>query len=279
MPGSRLPIRLLAVDLDGTILGPAGVSEGVASALHDAMAAGVTVVPATGRMYRSTVRIAVPLGLDGPAICYQGALIRALPRSGDGRGEILDHRPLPRRTTIAAIDWARRHGLDPHVNVNDELVMEVGDEGAEDYERHLGVAARFVPDLRAAVTTPVTKVLAVGPPGLPEALLPAARAAFPRRAQVTVSHPEYLEWTARGVHKGAAVRRVARRLRVPLRQTMAIGDQHNDLEMLALAGHGVAMGGAPAEVRSTARYVTARFEDDGAALAIEALVLGRGSLD
>jgi hydroxymethylpyrimidine pyrophosphatase-like HAD family hydrolase len=60
---------------------------------------------------------------------------------------------------------------------------------------------------------------------------------------------------------------------------MAIGDQHNDLEMLALAGHGVAMGGAPPEVRSTARYVTSRFEDDGAALAIESLVLGRGSLD
>ena len=275
----RLPIRLLAVDLDGTILGPTGVSGRVADALGAATERGVTVVPATGRMYRSTVRVTAPLRLPGPAICYQGALVRALPERDGRPGAVLDHRPLTRRAAVAAIDWARAHGLDPHVNADDELVMEIGDEGADDYERHLGVAARFVRDLRAAVMTPVTKVLAVGPPGLPEAVLAAAREAFARRAQVTVSHPEYLEWTAQGVHKGAALRRLAQRLRLPLTQAVAIGDQFNDLELLAAVGHGVAMGGAPPEVRAAARYVTARFEDDGAALAIEALVLGHGSLD
>jgi HAD superfamily hydrolase (TIGR01484 family) len=171
------------------------------------------------------------------------------------------------------------HGLDPHLNVDDELIMERGDESAADYERLSGIAARFVPDLRAAVSRAPTKVLAVGESGLPERLLEEARRHFARKAQVTVSHPEYLEWTAPGVHKGRAMRWLARRSGVPLSQVLAVGDQFNDLEMLAIAGHGVAMGGAPAPVRAAARYVTAAFEEDGAALALEALALGRGSLD
>ncbi|MGI8703549.1 MAG: HAD hydrolase family protein, partial [Candidatus Limnocylindrales bacterium] len=62
-------------------------------------------------------------------------------------------------------------------------------------------------------------------------------------------------------------------------QVMAVGDQFNDLEMLAAVGHGVAMGGAPAEVRAAARYVTASYDSDGAALAMEVLILNRGALD
>ncbi len=132
-----------------------------------------------------------------------------------------------------------------------------------------------MPDLAAAIRGPVTKVLAVGTAPLPEHWLPEARVAFDGRAQVTVSHPEYLEWNAPGVTKGRAVRWLARRLGIPLAQTMAIGDQYNDAEMLAEVGHGVAMGDSPEAVRSAARHVTATIDQDGAALAIETLVLGR----
>jgi hydroxymethylpyrimidine pyrophosphatase-like HAD family hydrolase len=93
-----------------------------------------------------------------------------------------------------------------------------------------------------------------------------------------VSDPLYLEFNAPGVSKGRALRWLARRLDIPLAQTLAIGDQHNDVEMLAEAGHSVAMAGSPDAVRQAARHVTVSLEDDGAAVAIEALVLGRGSL-
>jgi hypothetical protein len=229
-------------------------------------------------MYRSTLRFATELGVPGPLICYQGAYVRELP-SGEEPGALLYHRPMRTELAREAIDWARAHGFDPHLNVDDELVMERGDEGATDYERLSGIAARFVPDLRAEVARPPTKVLAVGPVGLPERILDAARERFAGRAQVTVSHPEYLEWTAVGVTKGRAVRWLARRRRVPLSQVLAVGDQYNDVEMLAAVGHGVAMGGAPAPVREAARYTTGSYDEEGAALALEALVLGRGSLD
>jgi hypothetical protein len=71
------------------------------------------------------------------------------------------------------------------------------------------------------------------------------------------------------------VRYLARRLRIPLGSVLAIGDQWNDLEMLAVAGHGTAMPTAPAGVQAVARYIAAPLEEEGAARMIEALALAR----
>jgi hydroxymethylpyrimidine pyrophosphatase-like HAD family hydrolase len=137
----------------------------------------------------------------------------------------------------------------------------------------MGARAELVPDLLEAITHPVTKVLAVGEPPAPVDLAPIARAHFEGRADVTISHPRFLEFIAPGVSKGRAVRWLARRLHVPLGATLAIGDQWNDLEMLSEVGHGAAMPSAPAAVRAIARYVAPPLEDEGAAQLIEQLVL------
>jgi Cof subfamily protein (haloacid dehalogenase superfamily) len=244
-------------------------------AIGAAMVRGVRVVLATGRMYRSALPHTESLDLDGPLICYQGAYIRDRPARDGSPGEVLRHLTMPADVAREAVRWAREQGLDPHVNRDDRLIMEVGDEEAPDYERNAGIGADFVPDLLAALDGPITKVLAVGPTGTPARLLAAGRTAFLERAEVTVSHPDYLEFTAPGVHKGEALTWLAGRLGVPIAATMAIGDQFNDLEMLAMAGIGVAMGGAPPEVQAAADYVTGPIEDDGAAQAIERIVLGR----
>ena len=239
-------VRLLALDLDGTILGDdLRISRRTRAAVAGAVARGVAVVLATGRMYRSALPYAALLGLPGPLICYQGAYVRDRAGRDGAIGAILRHVTMEGAAARDAIRWAREHGLDPHVNRDDRLLMEIGDEDAPDYERHSGIGAEFVPDLVAATDGPVTKVLAVGRPGLPAELLDAGRTRFAGRAEVTVSHPEYLEFMAPGVHKGAALRWLAARLGIPLAETMAVGDQHNDLEMIAAAGIGVAMGGAP----------------------------------
>ena len=102
---------------------------------------------------------------------------------------------------------------------------------------------------------------------------PIARHHFADRADVTISHPRYLEFIAPGVSKGRAVRWLARRLRIPLAATLALGDQWNDLEMLSEVGHGAAMPSAPAEVRAVARYIAPPLEEEGAAQVIEQLVL------
>jgi hydroxymethylpyrimidine pyrophosphatase-like HAD family hydrolase len=120
----------------------------------------------------------------------------------------------------------------------------------------------------------LSKVVAHAPEGHVDGVLDRARAAFAGELDVTISHPEYLEFTAPGVNKGTALRWLARRLKIPLGQVMAIGDQYNDLEMLDVAGHGVAMAGAPGPVRAVAQYEAPRCEEHGVARMIERLILG-----
>jgi hypothetical protein len=90
---------------------------------------------------------------------------------------------------------------------------------------------------------------------------------------VTVSHPHFVEFVAPGVSKGRAIRWLARRMRIPLGAVLAIGDQWNDIEMLAEVGHGTAMPTAPVEVLAAARYVAPPLVEEGVARMIEALVL------
>ncbi|HEX7430965.1 MAG TPA: HAD hydrolase family protein, partial [Candidatus Limnocylindrales bacterium] len=104
-------------------------------------------------------------------------------------------------------------------------------------------------------------------------VLDEGRAHFAGQAEVTLSHPRFLEFMAPGVSKGLGVRWLARRLRVPLSQCLAIGDQYNDLEMISEVGHGVAMPSAPAAVQAAARFVAPPVGEEGAAQMIERIAL------
>ena len=268
-------IRLLALDLDGTVLThDLRLTERTKAAVAAARASGVQVVIATGRMYRSSVRYAEMLGLADPLICYQGGYIREMPGPDGTPGELLLHRQMPADAARAAVAWSRERGLDPHLNIGDRLIIGRGPEEVPDYERMAGVGPRYVPDVLAAVDGPVTKVLAVGPPGLPDRMLAPARATFEGRMEATVSHPEYLEFMPLGVNKGTGLAFLAQRLGIPMSAVMACGDQANDIEMLRAAGLGVAMGGAPAEVKAVADEITGTVEADGVAEAIERHILG-----
>ena len=271
---ARFPIRLIAMDLDGTLVGSDLVLRPrTVAAFRAAVADGVQITIATGRMAKSARPFAEILGQTAPIIAYQGALIRAMWEPGAPLGKLLFHHPLPAAVAREALVWSAEHGLAAHVNHLERFVLPASDPRADDYSAFLGARAEIVPDLLAWVQRPVTKILAVAPAPLPTRLLPIARAYFAGRAEVTVSHPEFLEFLAPRVSKGAAVRWLARRLGIPLEQTMAIGDQFNDLEMIEGVGHGVAMPSAPPEVQATARYIAAPVGEEGAAQLVEALVL------
>ena len=276
-PDPAFPIRLIALDIDGTLIGDDHViPKRTIRAVRAATERDVAVSLVTGRMVSSAMRFARELGLSGPLIGYQGGLIRAMPPADSPRlGRLLLHTPLAADTARAVVTWTREHGLDPHVNHLERFILRSDDPRADDYSAFMGARAELVPDLIAAIEHPVTKVLAVGEPPLPLEVAALARAAFAGLADVTISHPRFLEFVAPGVSKGRAIRWLARHLRIPLAATLAIGDQWNDFEMIAEVGHGVAMPSAPPEVRAAARYVAPPLAEDGAAFMIEQLVLRR----
>jgi len=274
-PDPILPIRLVALDIDGTLVGE-DLSIGVDTrrAIRAARTSGVVVSLVTGRMVSSAMRFARELELDSPIVGYQGALIRSMPVPGSDRlGRLLVHTPMPANVAREIVVWTRQHGLDPHLNHLERFIVRADDPRADDYSLFMGSNPELAVDLIGSIDHPVTKILAAGEPPLPTGLAPVARERFAGRAAVTISHPRFLEFTAPGVSKGRAIRWLARRLGIPLGAVLAIGDQWNDIEMLAEVGHGTAMPSAPGEVLAVARYIAPPVAEEGVARMIEALVL------
>jgi hypothetical protein len=272
------PIRLIALDIDGTIVGDDLVlHERTIRAVREARRRGVRVSIVTGRMATSGMEFARRLGLTDVIVGYQGAIAREM---GDGReeplGRLLRHRPLDAATAMEIVEWTRSAGLIPHFNHLESLILPADDPRADDYSRFVGGRLMLVPSLESWLERrrTVTKVIAVGRRPAPSEAYPEAAARFAGRAEATISHPEFLEFVAPGVSKGGALRWLARRGGIPMTQVMAIGDQLNDLDMIEAAGHGVAMGNAPDEVRSVAQHVAPHVDEQGAARVIEELVLG-----
>jgi len=274
-PGAILPIRLVALDIDGTLVGEdLDIGSDTRTAIRAARKRGVIVSLVTGRMVSSAMRFARELDLDSPIVGYQGALIREMPAAGSDRlGRLLVHTPMPAETAREIVAWTREHGLDPHLNHLERLIVRIDDPRADEYGAFIGGDPELAGDLVDTIRHPITKILAAGEPPLPTDLAPLARKRFAGAAAVTISHPRFLEFTAPGVSKGRAIRWLARRLGIPLGAVLAIGDQWNDIEMLAEVGHGAAMPTAPAEVLAVARYVAPPVGEEGVARMIEALVL------
>ncbi len=284
----EFPVRMVALDIDGTLVGEdLQLGARTRAAIAGAVARGVLVTLATGRMPSSAVVFANVLGLTSPLVGHQGAVIRSMPRRREtlqsappvtpaarGRvGRVLHHAPLTAAAAREAVLWCRANGFDPHLNDLERIVVWAGDPSFDDYSAYLGSDAVIVPDLGAAIRHPVSKVIAVGEAGRPMALVDEARRHFAGRADVTVSHPRFLEFVAPGVSKGRAVAWIAHEQGIGLGQVLAIGDSLNDAEMIGDAGHGAAMPTAVAEVRRAARYMAQPVADEGAALLIEQLVL------
>ena len=270
-----MPIRLVALDIDGTLVGDdLNIGPDTRTAIRAARGAGVVVSLVTGRMVSSAMRFARELELDSPVVGYQGALIRAMPAAGSDRlGRLLIHTPMPADVAREIVVWTRRRGLDPHLNHLERFIVRADDPRADDYSVFMGSDPELAGDLVGSIRHPITKILAAGEPPLPTELAPLARERFAGKAAVTISHPRFLEFTAPGVSKGRAIRWLARRLGIPLGAVLAIGDQWNDIEMLAEVGHGTAMPSAPAEVLAVARYIAPPVAEEGVARMIQALVL------
>jgi Cof subfamily protein (haloacid dehalogenase superfamily) len=270
----HLPIRMIALDIDGTLVDDdLALGERTLAAVAEAVQRDIRVSLVTGRMTSSALQFATTLGLRDPIVGYQGALAREIPRRPDLAGRLLRHIPLPPDIAREAVAWSRSVGLDPHANHLEALIIPADDPRVDDYSAFLGTRAVRVPDLERWIQKPITKIVAVGAPGRPNSLLAAARKRFEGRADVTVAHPRFLEFVAPGVSKGQAIRWLARRQRISLEQVLAIGDQLNDVEMIAAVGHGTAMPHAPAEVIAVARYVAPPLTEEGAAEVIERIAL------
>lgn len=258
------PLRplLVASDLDGTLLpldsqaNPSAVA-GVAAGVAALLAAGVRFVVCTGRMFRSARAAVAGLGITrGTIVCYQGALTADL-----ATGERLLVHPVPAPLAAEAVRAARTLGRHVNAYVDDQMRVEQMDRWAELYMRRSGVDCTVDDDLEAVVlASPPEKLLLLTEADDALALLPQLRERWAGRLVVTISQPGYVEITATGATKRAALDFLARRWRVAPARSVACGDGLNDVDMLEWAGFAVAMAEATPEVREAADFVVPQAE-------------------
>lgn len=262
--------RLLALDLDGTVVEPReALRPAVVDAVKRARAAGVLVTIVTGRMYVGARPFAHALGLTGPIVCYQGAVI-ADAVTGTFEREVA----LPNAVARTIYDAAKPMGYHVQFYRDDKFYVEHENDHSRLYARTSGTEAVVVPSLvDAFVGHDCTKVNIVTDPARSAEAFDLMKRAVGERAYVTRSNPEFVEMLSPACNKGAAVRLVAAHYGIAMDDVMAIGDSYNDLPFLEAAGFAVAMGSAPDELKALADAVVGDVRHDGVAEAIERYVL------
>ena len=289
-----MPIRLLALDLDGTLLNSRGeLSERNFNAIRQARGIGVSVAIVTGRRFRDARPLALQLGLDVPVISHNGALtkhattletVKALLMPLDAAREVIeaglshgadalvsddpdgpgmlvyDHISDDNLALVKYIEWSRRVvGDDPAETVRRVASLR---EYLDHEPIHIAFSGRCEPMARLAE-------------GLRRQCGPKIRVLctiYPRQnfTLVDVLHPD--------ASKGTGVEAAAAELSITAEEVMAIGDNHNDIEMLHYAGTGVVMANAESQLLDAGEFFqTASNDEDGVALAIERFILEAGA--
>lgn len=285
-----MPIRLLALDLDGTLLNSRGqVSERNRQALDDARNCGVRVAIVTGRRFRDARPIALELGLDVPVIAHNGALTKHAETL-----ETVAVLPLPLAAAHEAIKIGRAAGADPLVSDDHEgLGVLVYDHLSGDnlpVLQYVRWAQRIHGEGSGAS---VLKVDAVEQYLDHEPVHLAFSGNCQRMKQLEIELRSELKQTVKIfcttyaskdfalldiVHpkasKGVGVAAAAAELGLTSAEVMAMGDNLNDLEMLEFAGTGIVMGNAEPSLHKLAGlHATTTNDADGVANAIETFIL------
>lgn len=265
-----MPIKLLALDLDGTILADLHtISPRTQAAIKAAVAQGVYVSIATGREYDITRKFVEMLGLTTPTICYQGALIY-----NGYTGETISREGLPLPLAHQLIDLARTRRLVLQFCQGETgTYVEASSLLSRKTMEAVGATVQEVSDLKQVVTTPPIKGLIVHPADEAAALTSELKSTLNGSLNVFLSHATLIEITSPLVSKGHALAALAAYYNIPQSEVMAIGDHENDIEMLAWAGLGVAMGSATAGAKAAADVIAPPLSEDGAAWAIEKFIL------
>jgi hydroxymethylpyrimidine pyrophosphatase-like HAD family hydrolase len=277
-PSTARRPRLIVADIDGTILGRdhREVSPRVRAAIGAAVAAGVPVALSTGRPMTSLTLIAEPLGLAGPHVAFDGALVSAL--GGPPSFRV----PLALAAARALVEAARAVELCVELYTADAHFIDRAREESFVHARLIGVwpTIRSLDDLLdSAAEGDVIKgqVLGEGEPGR-EKIRAIESMNLPLRFGWAKPPPgmgdlDYVNVTDLSVSKGAALVELARAYGLGPADVMAIGDGPNDAPLLREAGVAIAMGNANAALKELADAVVASVDEDGFAEAVERYVL------
>lgn len=270
-----MDLRLIATDIDGTLLGPhEAVTQRTIEALRAAHEAGVEVVAATGRSHWSAVPLIEPIGCVRWLLASNGATLMDV-----SSGEIVEQSLLDRATvrTLATTLNSEFAGL----GFSWENAEGVFQDEAFRAIRSTAFPSRKIARRSSGVFEPgaddLAKMMILHPEMADTAWLEAARPYIPTELSFATSGLGFVEVTSALADKGIALSALCERLGIAQAQTITFGDQLNDLGMLQWAGRGYAMANAHADAIGAASHQAPHHADDGVAQVVEQLLAERSA--
>lgn len=292
-------IKMIALDIDGTLITSSQIlTPRTKKALNDAMNAGIYVTLATGRFYRSTLRLAKTLPVNAPIITNDGALIRNI-----SDGKTIFYKPLPMDISLEILDLASEYdSLRIQVFLKDDKIFI----GNNYYLHQLGRFFKFskvfrslnlkgcyyylkdfvflpvqnsgnVESAKEMMNEPPVKLVITGESDELQHLSDKLIKEYGNEIFLTSALRNCIDILDGSVSKAKGLEVLAENLNIKREQIIAVGDNINDIPMLKYAGFSVAMGNAPDTVKKKADFVTGTNNEDGIAMFVEKLLDKNGN--
>ncbi len=261
--------KLVAIDLDGTLLHSDGtISDATLAALDAATARGVHIVFSTGRPMQGFFKYSPPLRPTTPVITCNGAMVvDAATRA------VLYEQGLERADAAEILALGTERGATMCIWSQNRLYVSAQNEFADCYTSLNSVTPVCTTDFAPLLDAGITKILWSDT----EARITDFANTLPRERlpQTTLcqTRPTFLEYFHRKVSKGAAIAALGAKLGVVREEIIAIGDERNDISMLTWAGLGVAMANAVPETLAAADMATTTNDEDGVLAVLKQFVL------
>jgi Cof subfamily protein (haloacid dehalogenase superfamily) len=276
-----MPYRLLALDVDGTLLDPAGqLRPAVRDAVMTAQQRGLQVILCTGRRFRTALPLAQALQLAGPQVVHNGALIKDA-----ASGQTLQHHYMAADVYGQAQALLRRLST-PMVYIdafhdNVDIITEPVERAhlfQREYLQDNLTHCRIVDAIATPPAQGVVLMSIMADGASLQSLRPIVEQTLHSQARVHFLHNKnyqgyILEIVPAGASKWQGLQYIAAQQGIAAEEIIAIGDDHNDLDMIRYAGLGIAMGNAIAEVQAAADVVTGSNAEDGLVQALARFVL------
>lgn len=261
--------KMIAIDMDGTLLTHEKIiTKRNFEALKKAQAMGVLTVVSTGRAIAGVDIYNEIVALENPVILCNGAEIVKFPE-----GELLYKQAFGRIVAEKVITEGKKRNTTLCIWSNGKLYANVYNDNVRIYEGYSRGRAEILDDMTPILDAGITKIVWYDEPKNIPVYMAEMKALLGNTSSCVQTAPEFLEFFDPNVSKATAVEFIATGYGIKNEEIICIGDGYNDVEMIELAGLGVAMGNAPDDVKSRADFVTETNANDGVAVVIEKFIL------
>ncbi len=264
--------KFVAVDMDGTLLNSRGeITPATAEEIRKLADKDVVFTISTGRPIQGVAKYRELLGLTGPVITYNGAMIV---NAEDNK--VLFEQGLLREDARKIWELGQKYNTTMCIWAGNQLYGNRLDEKIHDYKKLSGVEPILADDVEALLEIGITKILWYDEVERIEEFLAQLSSDMFCEVSYCTSKPTFLEFFSSKVSKAVAMDKIGEFLGISGDEMVAIGDGLNDLSMIQYAGLGVAMGNAAKEVKDHAQFITDTNDEDGVKKVLEKYFTGEG---